>query len=1171
MRTMRPASLLAAGFSLLYISNASASTSFPRSIAPVEASSTAKIVSSTTYGRIVRTTLTAEEMAATIEFEFALKLPNRDELEARVSRGETFSREALEPYLPTAADYARVRAWLVAQGFEITLDPSFRHAIFARGSYAQVSAALGVNLARVATTDGEFTSAVTAPSLPDDIGAAVDGIRGLQPLIRHPHFTKSPPLTQTAANANRSDSIHSQQLEATSYYAIAPGAIAATYHFPTNVNGTGETIAIVGASFPTATDITTFWSQCGVSQSWSNISFINVDGGPGSNTNDQFELSMDSEWTSGEAPGAQVRIYGAPWPLTNVTEEEAYAQILGDLASFPSIHQVTESYGGSEFNGDQDSSLILLIAQGVTCFASSGDGGTNPDDTGVYESTSPVSINYPGSDPSMTGVGGTILNFPVADVGVYVPPEITWSVSGNGTNGTGGGISTLFTRPSWQVGTGLPGGTMRCEPDVSAMAFYSAMGALVIQGGDAYYGGGTSLASPIWAGFLALVNQGRASGGLAPVGFLNPKIYPQLGTSSFTDILTGNNGLYSAGTGYDLCTGIGSPVGTNMVTYLNTVATAPWIYAQPASVATVAGRAVQFTATVGGYPQPTYQWQVSANGGASWQNLSNGGLYSTVQTATLGISDAEVAISGYEFRLVSTDSTASVTSSAVTLTVTSPPIGYTVGGQPGLLWTDTSTGNRVIWLMSGTSFASSVSLGNVTENWEIDGSGDFNSDGNSDILWTDTSTGNRVIWLMSGTNFSSNVSLGNVALNWIVSGVADFNGDGHPDILWTNTTTGERVIWLMNGTAYSSSVSLGVVPLNLSISGVGAFGGGTQPDIVFTDTTTGQRLIWLMSGTSYSSTVALGVVPAEQRISAIGNFYGAGVPGVLMTNAETNERTIWQLTGAHLAETATLGVVAGNWELYPSGLDAVELAKLDFNGDGQPDILFENTATGDHYVWLMDGLSFASSVFLGNVSTQWQVAATGDFSGRGSPDLLWQNSSTGQVLIWVMDGTTYISSVSLGTVPAGWIIDGVGDFNGDGSPDIVWSNTSTGQRLIWLMNGTTFASSVSLGTMGTQWRIADTADFFGTGQPDLVWENTSTGDRYIWLMNGTAFSSSVYLGNVGTQWRIVSTEDFSGAGQPDIVFENTTTGDRYIWLMSGTTFGSSYFLGNVATQWEIRN
>ena len=1122
MRTMRPASLLAAGFSLLYISNASASTSFPRSIAPVEASSTAKIVSSTTYGRIVRTTLTAEEMAATIEFEFALKLPNRDELEARVSRGETFSREALEPYLPTAADYARVRAWLVAQGFEITLDPSFRHAIFARGSYAQVSAALGVNLARVATTDGEFTSAVTAPSLPDDIGAAVDGIRGLQPLIRHPHFTKSPPLTQTAANANRSDSIHSQQLEATSYYAIAPGAIAATYHFPTNVNGTGETIAIVGASFPTATDITTFWSQCGVSQSWSNISFINVDGGPGSNTNDQFELSMDSEWTSGEAPGAQVRIYGAPWPLTNVTEEEAYAQILGDLASFPSIHQVTESYGGSEFNGDQDSSLILLIAQGVTCFASSGDGGTNPDDTGVYESTSPVSINYPGSDPSMTGVGGTILNFPVADVGVYVPPEITWSVSGNGTNGTGGGISTLFTRPSWQVGTGLPGGTMRCEPDVSAMAFYSAMGALVIQGGDAYYGGGTSLASPIWAGFLALVNQGRASGGLAPVGFLNPKIYPQLGTSSFTDILTGNNGLYSAGTGYDLCTGIGSPVGTNMVTYLNTVATAPWIYAQPASVATVAGRAVQFTATVGGYPQPTYQWQVSANGGASWQNLSNGGLYSTVQTATLGISDAEVAISGYEFRLVSTDSTASVTSSAVTLTVTSPPIGYTVGGQPGLLWTDTSTGNRVIWLMSGT-------------------------------------------------NFSSNVSLGNVALNWIVSGVADFNGDGHPDILWTNTTTGERVIWLMNGTAYSSSVSLGVVPLNLSISGVGAFGGGTQPDIVFTDTTTGQRLIWLMSGTSYSSTVALGVVPAEQRISAIGNFYGAGVPGVLMTNAETNERTIWQLTGAHLAETATLGVVAGNWELYPSGLDAVELAKLDFNGDGQPDILFENTATGDHYVWLMDGLSFASSVFLGNVSTQWQVAATGDFSGSGSPDLLWQNSSTGQVLIWVMDGTTYISSVSLGTVPAGWIIDGVGDFNGDGSPDIVWSNTSTGQRLIWLMNGTTFASSVSLGTMGTQWRIADTADFFGTGQPDLVWENTSTGDRYIWLMNGTAFSSSVYLGNVGTQWRIVSTEDFSGAGQPDIVFENTTTGDRYIWLMSGTTFGSSYFLGNVATQWEIRN
>ncbi len=488
-----------------------------------------------------------------------------------------------------------------------------------------------------------------------------------------------------------------------------------------------------------------------------------------------------------------------------------------------------------------------------------------------------------------------------------------------------------------------------------------------------------------------------------------------------------------------------------------------------------------------------------------------------------------------------------------------------------LYWTDTSTGNRLIWLMDGTSYGSSVSLGNVANNWEIDGTGDFGGDGNFDILWTNTTTGERVIWLMSGNAFSSSVSLGVLSTNWIISGVADFNGDGKPDILFTNTTTGERVIWLMNGTTYVSTVSLGVIPTYWSISGVSDFDGNGTPDILFRNTTTGEGLIWLMDGTTHTLDESIGIIPAELRISAIADFNGDGSPDLLMTNAVTDERVIWLMNGYTHASTVSLGIVTENWVLYQSGLEPVELAKLDFNADGQPDILFENTTTGDHYAWLMNGLTFSSSVFIGNVATQWQVVATGDFSGDGSPDLLWQNTSTGECVIWVMNGTTYVSTVSLGIISTDWSISAVGDFNGDGSPDILWSNTTTGERVIWLMNGTSFSSSVSLGVMPLQWRIADTGDFFGDGQPDIVWENTSTGDRYVWLMNGTAFSSSVYLGNVGTQWRIAATEDFTGAGQPDIVFENTSTGDRYVWLMNGTTFESSVYIGNVGTQWQIRN
>ena len=441
----------------------------------------------------------------------------------------------------------------------------------------------------------------------------------------------------------------------------------------------------------------------------------------------------------------------------------------------------------------------------------------------------------------------------------------------------------------------------------------------------------------------------------------------------------------------------------------------------------------------------------------------------------------------------------------------------------------------------------------------------------SSLFWTDMNTGNRVVWLMSDGAYSSSVPLGTVATNWELDGTGDFTANGQTDILWTNTTTGERIIWLMNGAAYSSTVSLGVIPSNWIISGVGAFGGGSQPDIVWTNTATGERLIWIMNGTSFSSSVSLGIVPAELRISAVGNLNGNGSADLVMTNAETNQRTVWIMNGTSYVSTVSLGTVTDNWVLGQSGLQPVELAKLDFNGDGQPDILFENTTTGDHYVWLMNGTNFSSSVFIGNVSTQWQVVGTGDFTGDGNADLLWQNSSTGEILIWLMNGTTYVSSVEVGVAPAGWSVAAVADFNGDGNPDILWSNATTGERLIWLMNGTSFSSSVSLGIVGTQWRIADTGDFLGDGQPDIVFENTSTGDRYVWLMDGTAFSSSVFLGNVGTQWRIAATEEFAGVGQPDIVFENTSTGDRVIWRMNGTAFESSVDLGNVATQWQIRN
>jgi len=241
----------------------------------------------------------------------------------------------------------------------------------------------------------------------------------------------------------------------------------------------------------------------------------------------------------------------------------------------------------------------------------------------------------------------------------------------------------------------------------------------------------------------------------------------------------------------------------------------------------------------------------------------------------------------------------------------------------------------------------------------------------------------------------------------------------------------------------------------------------------------------------------------------------------------------------------------------------------DFNGDLKSDLVWENTSTGERYVWLMNDTGFASSVSLGVVPAQWHVAATADFNGDGKADLVWENTSTGERYVWLMNGTVFSSSVFLGVVPTNWQIVGAGDFNGDGKADLVWQNSSTGERYVWLMNGTVFSSSVFLGVVPTAWQIAGAADFNGDGKADIVWENTATGERYVWLMNGTAYSSNVLVGVVPTQWRISGTGDFNHDGKADLIWQNTSTGECYLWLMNGTTFSASVVLGVVPTQWQI--
>jgi kumamolisin len=509
---------------------------------------------------ISRSVLKLEEASAPMEFEVSLKMRNFAELQQRVAKHELISaNEMAERYQPTAPDYQRVADWITGEGLSITRRDPNHMALFASGTVSQIGQALQVSFARVTSAGSDYTSAVTAPSVPAALAPLLVGINGLQPHLRaHKNLLKPSSLSGNGAP-------------------YLPSQIAAAYNatglYSSNLTGAGQSIAVVIDTFPAASDLTSFWQTYSVNQSIDNITFIQVVSG--TLPTDTSEATLDTEWTSSIAPGAQVRVY-ATKDLAYTDTDQAYEQIYTDVTTHPGygIHQVSLSYGGGEttsipaaqFTSDSQY-FASLAAVGVTVFAASGDGGSTPDNAGG--TTGPTQAEYPASDPNVTGVGGTTL-----ETNYYTGSlEFGWSLSGGGT-------SMHFSRPAYQSGvTGMPAGSQRAVPDVASSADPNYGGVVILNGEQTAYGG-TSLSTPTWAGFCALINQARASASpsLTPIGALNSALYPLLGTSSITDITSGNNG-FAAGPGYDLVTGVGVPNMSNLVPAL-----APGFIRSPESI-----------------------------------------------------------------------------------------------------------------------------------------------------------------------------------------------------------------------------------------------------------------------------------------------------------------------------------------------------------------------------------------------------------------------------------------------------------------------------------------------------------------------------------------------------------------------------------------------------------
>ncbi|SEG76468.1 kumamolisin [Actinacidiphila yanglinensis] len=425
-------------------------------------------------------------------------------------------------YGRSSADVKKVTDYLRGQGLKVGAAHSGNLLVDASGTAPQLEKAFGTTLAnwKDSATGRSFYANTAAPSVPASIASIVGSVSGLnnQALLRH-----QAPSSVTPHNGPGGG--------------YTPAQIKGGYNV-SGSTGSGQKVALLEFDGFQQSNITAYDSHYGLSSTAPTVS--KVDGGSGSLGDGQVEVELDIEVLNAVAPAAKITVFEGP--NSDAGEVDTYQAIVDSGTPVTSI-----SWGAAESQRTAaninavDAVFKQGAAEGLGFFAASGDSGS--DDAG----NGGKSVDYPASDPYVTGVGGTTLTVTSANAW---SKETAWS-------GGGGGASTKFAVPSWQSSVAKSQGNgKRQVPDVSALANPSPGVSIYSQGSWGQVGG-TSAAAPEWAAFAALYNQQAAAAGKANLGFANPALYTAAGTG-FHDITSGSNGAYSAAAGWDFTTGWGS-------------------------------------------------------------------------------------------------------------------------------------------------------------------------------------------------------------------------------------------------------------------------------------------------------------------------------------------------------------------------------------------------------------------------------------------------------------------------------------------------------------------------------------------------------------------------------------------------------------------------------------
>src|SRR5207247_1852298 len=155
----------------------------------------------------------------------------------------------------------------------------------------------------------------------------------------------------------------------------------------------------------------------------------------------------------------------------------------------------------------------------------------------------------------------------------------------------------------------------------------------------------------------------------------------------------------------------------------------------------------------------------------------------------------------------------------------------------------------------------------------------------------------------------------------------------------------------------------------------------------------------------------------------------------------------------------------------------------------------------------------------------WQLVAAGDLNGDGVPELIWHNGATGANRAWFLSGTSLAAAVDFQGANPAWTLVAVGDLNGDNQADLIWRKTSgadAGVNAIWFMSGTMVMSGASLNAFDANWQLAGAVDVNGDGYADLVWQHATSGAIALWYMTGSSVVGSDSLtGLAPSIWQLV--------------------------------------------------